>query len=287
MTAFPREFRLMLDDVLRRAPQVKGVSGRRDRGRRRTGEQTGTFAGHRAYSEGEDLRQLDWNVYARTGELFLKMLEEEEQRSLVLCLDCSPSMMAGQQPRFFGAKRLAAILGGLALVGLDALHLVTGRGKLQTLQGAVAVSSLMDALDDCPTEPCEEIEIVQAPLESGWQGTVCWISDFAEPDQLVAPLAMLRRHGRRCRGWLPLLPGDTTPELDGWVRLVDPETGQEAVVQLDAELRRAMADELKLLARHQDSVFAAVGYPLIRFPLPVAGDFRLSSWFDGSWTSRF
>ena len=53
-----------------------------------------------------------------------------------------------------------------------------------------------------------------------------------------------------------------------------------------APLRAAMVEELSLLARHQDAIFNAVGYPLVRFPLPAEGDFRLSSWFTGPWTYR-
>ena len=48
----------------------------------------------------------------------------------------------------------------------------------------------------------------------------------------------------------------------------------------------AVANALRWLARHQDAIFNAVGYPLVRFPLPAEGDFRLSSWFTGPWTYR-
>ena len=47
-----------------------------------------------------------------------------------------------------------------------------------------------------------------------------------------------------------------------------------------------MEDELRLLARQQDAVFAEAGLPLVRFPLPDARDYRVTSWFDTAWTSR-
>ena len=61
---------------------------------RRT-KQTGggiEFADHREYIHGDDLRYLDWNVYARHGDLLLKRFQEEEDLHVYILLDCSRSM---------------------------------------------------------------------------------------------------------------------------------------------------------------------------------------------------
>src|SRR6185503_21319413 len=50
------------------------------------------FADYRHYSHGDDLRFVDWNIYARLDKLFLKMFLEEEDLSLILAIDCSASM---------------------------------------------------------------------------------------------------------------------------------------------------------------------------------------------------
>ena len=52
------------------------------------------FAEHREYSAGDDLRYLDWNIYARHGELLLKRFQEEEDLHVYFLLDCSRSMLA-------------------------------------------------------------------------------------------------------------------------------------------------------------------------------------------------
>src|SRR6185312_14936168 len=50
------------------------------------------FADHREYTAGDDLRYLDWNIYARHGDLLLKRFQEEEDLHVYFFLDCSQSM---------------------------------------------------------------------------------------------------------------------------------------------------------------------------------------------------
>ena len=283
---FPPPFRDCLRQILRRAPRVRTPAQQRDPGRRRVLARSGTFAGHRAYAPGDDLRYVDWNVYARTGDLFLKVLEEDDRPTLTLCLDRSASMQTGDPMRYQGALRLAAILGGLALVQLEGLMLVGGRSGYRSLSGAGSLDTLLQALRDMPITPGDPAEVLRAPVEQGWPGAVVWISDFADPEAAMPALHLLRRHGKRVTGWLPEVPEDRAPLLEGSVLLQDPETGEQHELEIDAALRAAMAEELRLLERQQAAAFASVGYPLVRFALPSEGDFRLSSWFTGPWTYR-
>src|SRR5579862_3335437 len=56
------------------------------------------FAEYRAYNEGDDLRHVDWNVYARTGKAFLKRYRGETNCQVTILLDASRSMKFGSQP---------------------------------------------------------------------------------------------------------------------------------------------------------------------------------------------
>ena len=49
------------------------------------------FSEVRSYSYGDDIRQIDWNVTARTGEPYIKIFEEEREQTLMLCVDISNS----------------------------------------------------------------------------------------------------------------------------------------------------------------------------------------------------
>ena len=53
------------------------------------------FSEVRSYSYGDDIRQIDWNVTARTGEPFIKIFEEEREQTLMLCIDISNSGSLG------------------------------------------------------------------------------------------------------------------------------------------------------------------------------------------------
>jgi uncharacterized protein (DUF58 family) len=278
---FEPGFRELLRQILRRAPRIRAARDPRPRARRRQTAASGTFAGHRAYSPGDDLRQLDWNAFARSGELFLKVLEEEDRRTLTLCVDRTASMATGDPERWRGALRLAAILGGLALVRLDGVQVITAPDRRARFEGPRALPRLLGWLERERVGAQDAAELMRTALEQAG-GTICWLSDFAAPELARPALHAVRRAARRCTGWLPQLASDRNPAAAGWLRLRDPESGAEEVVLVDAELRAAMAEELRLLARQQDAVFAEAGLTLVRFPLPAQGDFRLASWFDAA-----
>ena len=221
MKPFNPEFRELLRQILRRAPRLRGARDERPRARRAIAARGGTFAGHRAYVAGEDLRQIDWNVYARTGDLFLKVLEEEDRRTLTVCLDRTASMATGDPERWCGALRLAAILSGLALVGLDGVEVVAGVDERARFEGAGALPQVLGWLEQRSIGPQDPTTLLRAAL-AGAGGNVCWLSDFAEPDVARTALAMVRRAGRRCSGWLPVVPSDRLPTAEGWTRFARP-----------------------------------------------------------------
>ena len=58
------------------------------------------FADYRQYSAGDDLRFIDWNVYARLDRLFMKIFLEEEELTLGIAIDTSASMEFGNPNKF-------------------------------------------------------------------------------------------------------------------------------------------------------------------------------------------
>src|ERR1051326_8559985 len=69
------------------------------------------FADFRPYVPGDDLRFIDWNLYARLEKLFLKMFLEEEDLHFYALLDTGESMAFGEPPKLHYARQLAAALG--------------------------------------------------------------------------------------------------------------------------------------------------------------------------------
>jgi len=84
------------------------------------------FSEVRAYTYGDDIRQIDWNVTARTGEPYLKMFEEEREQTLMLCVDISPSGIFGSknQSKMDLAIEICAVLAFSAIKNSDKVGLV-------------------------------------------------------------------------------------------------------------------------------------------------------------------
>ena len=111
----PVELAARLDtvDVISRKMLAGRLQGER-RGKRRG--RSVEFDDYREYVPGDDLRHIDWNVLARLDKFFIKLFQEEEDLSLDLLIDCSPSMHAGEPTKLLFAARLACALGYLGLV---------------------------------------------------------------------------------------------------------------------------------------------------------------------------
>src|SRR5216684_4964726 len=119
-----------------RAGQIKGERRSLKRGT------SIEFADYRDYTRGDDLRRVDWNVYARLERPYIKLLEEEEDLAVHVLLDASRSMDYGTTSekeaeswnKFGYAQRVAAALGYVALAGGDRLTLATLRGEAPSAQ---------------------------------------------------------------------------------------------------------------------------------------------------------
>lgn len=159
------------------------------------------FADYSEYSFGDDYRAIDWRVYARLESLMIKLFELEEDMTLYLVLDCSPSMAS----KFAYAKQLAAALGYIALNNLDRLVTVSlsdqlaviqdpchGRGKTLTFLRQLESAPLLGA--DTDFSAC--MRSLQARFRR--KGMVVVLSDFLFPGGFADGLHFLRWHKHDC-----------------------------------------------------------------------------------------
>lgn len=268
---FPPAFRALLPALL--SARGRSDAGRVERLRTRKAQlsQSGTFVGHRRYAHGDDLRRLDWAAYARTGELFTKQLQEEDRRAVTIVLDLSASMCCGTPPRRLGALRVAAIVAGLALARLDGVAIAAAGAPnaLARFAGLVQLPALLDHLRSLPVAASAPAETAALLLHGEGIGSVHWIADFAPPQAFELPLTALRRRGARLTGWLPTVPEDEAPAAGGYLRVVDPERGDELAVPIDAAFAAELRRQLAALDRQQRRMFAAAGARLWRWPVPA------------------
>src|SRR5580692_947541 len=147
------------------------------------------FAEYRAYNSGDDLRQVDWNVYARTERLFLKRYRGETNSWLTVLLDASNSMQFGSHGvnKMDYARYLAASLFYLAIHGQrDAAGLLVFDDEVRnyirpsTRQGQLhrLLAGLEQAEPSARTDLAKPLSYFQRFLKR--RGLVLVISDFFE-----------------------------------------------------------------------------------------------------------
>src|SRR5438046_4067799 len=108
------------------------------------------FADYRNYVVGDDLRFIDWNIYARLDRLFLKLFLEEEDLSLYVLVDVSKSCDFGDPNKALYLKKVAAALGYIGLVNYNRVSIsAIADGVVDDtggLRGRTRVAQMMDFL---------------------------------------------------------------------------------------------------------------------------------------------
>jgi uncharacterized protein (DUF58 family) len=270
--AFLRQLERLL--LLLRSPVRGGLKGGRRSVKR---GQSVEFADYRDYALGDDLRQLDWNVYARLERLFVKLFIEEEDVTITLLIDASASMASGRPEKLLFAKRAAAALGYIGLASEDrvAVSALGGRAsRRQTpLRGSGRVFRLLSNLSAIQpaTGPTDLVAAARhAAAQLRGRGVVVLMSDLLDPaaDRVIRELAATRSELIVLH---VLSPDELDPPLEGDLRLVDSESGEGVDVTADlatldayrtrlAEWKQGLAD---LAARRRASyVDLATDVPL-------------------------
>ncbi len=192
------------------------------------------FLEHRGYVEGDDVRDLDWNVYGRLNELFVKVFGAEREKRVHILLDLSPSMGAVPGKELF-ACRLASALAHVALAGGDTVELLpTGAGSPPPARkGLRASRELIGFLErQPPGGPVDwATEVERFTAERRLPGATVVISDFWT-EGAVQALAALPRHRQEVSLLHTLTPEELRPPLAGNLRLEDAETGEEVSLAL-------------------------------------------------------
>ena len=92
-----------------------------------------TFSEVRPYQFGDDVRQIDWNVTARSQEPYIKIFEEEREQTLMLCVDISPSGQfgSGNQRKLDLVTELSAVLAFSAIKNNDKVGLLLFTDRIE------------------------------------------------------------------------------------------------------------------------------------------------------------
>ena len=242
----PRRERLSLVNRRRLASSTKG-----ERRSVRRGSSL-EFVDYRQYTPGDDLRQIDWNVYGRLDNLVLKLFEDEEVLAVHLLIDKSRSMDWGAPNKLAYARSVAAALGYVALSGYDTVEALQFGRLLQEHygpgRGRSGVAGLFRFLRDSAGSAGDtDLDASMRAFAARRQppGLVLLFSDLLDPAGYERPLARLRQAHHEVLLFQVLCPEELRPSVEGDLRLVDRESGEAVEVTLD---RRALEDYGERLA---------------------------------------
>jgi len=233
------------------------------------------FADYRDYTPGDDLRRLDWNVYARLERPFIKLLEEEEDLAVHILVDASKSMDWGENAlhKFQYALKLAAALGSVALGAGDyltvtLLHTAQAPAQYGPARGQQHLMRLLAFLEPQTCDGTTDLNqmLRDYTLAARRPGLTFLISDLFSPAGFETGLNQLLSRGYELTLVHLLAPDELEPPLAGDLRLIDIETDFGQDVSLDAGLRELYRRRLQAW---QNEILLLCGKRGIRY-LPVS-----------------
>ncbi len=253
-----------LDLLSRKIVQGKLQGERRSKRRGQSVE----FADHRPYVAGDDLRFVDWNVYGRLEQLFLKLFLEEQDLTVHLLVDASASMSMGEPAKGLFAKRLAAALGYVSLVNNNRLTIsLFGDGlrvQLPNMRGRNYLRQMAEMLLTAECDGLSDFEKAcrDAATSRIGCGVTIVVSDFLFKQGYETALRRLIGAKYDLYVIQILSPQEIAPELAGDLKLLDIEDADAAEITISPALIKyykrnlaAYCDELRDFCTNRGAVY--------------------------------
>ncbi len=257
---------LLANDTLARLERLRLEMGKRFTNRsqgehlRGRGGNSIEFADFRNYSPGDDLRFLDWNIFARLRRPYTKLYRMEEEQHLVIVVDQSASM--DFEGKDLQARRLAAAFAVMGLRGGERVSIHwTGQGSgVDYFRPARGAGSLRSALAYCEgliaggDEPLDRA-VARILAHHRGKGIVLLLSDFLNDADFRQAFSRWFNAGLAVNAVQILAPVELDPEVSGDLRFIDCETAEQLdvsgvgdLLDLYHEHRRRFTARLERLA---------------------------------------
>ena len=209
------------------------------------------FADYRDYAAGDDMRYVDWNIFARLRRPYIKQFLHEEEMHVVIIVDASTSMMFDD--KLLRARQLAAAFGIMGLLNVERVSVYaqhqqedaawmlppgSGRPRIQQLL------AFLENLRGGGSIPIEQAIQTTLRFHRG-RGIAILLSDFLTFSDLSRSMNMLFSGGLEVWGLQILADSEISPSLEGDMRFVDSETGETLDITNAGEL-------LGLYQQHRD-----------------------------------
>ena len=218
------------------------------------------FADYRDYAAGDDLRYVDWNIFARLRRPYIKQFQHEEEMHVVLLVDASTSMLF--EDKLLRARQLAAAFGIMGLLNVErvsayAIHSQSDRPwRLPPGSGRTKIRPLLaflEQLEGGGNVPIEKAVETLLRFHRG-RGVAIIISDFLTFGDLSRPMNMLYSSGLEVWGLQMLSESEIQPNVQGDLRFVDSETQETLDITNASELLNVYHDQRMWLQQNLDSM---------------------------------
>ncbi|RRR75020.1 MAG: DUF58 domain-containing protein [Candidatus Viridilinea halotolerans] len=233
--------------LLTRRAMVGALQGERRSPRRGASVE---FADFRPYTPGDDIRQIDWNLYARLERVFLKLFVAEEELSIHLLLDTSGSMEWGEPNKFHYAKQVAAAFGYIALANLDRVGVSScisdgSAAQLTSVRGKRGAIPLFHFLQNMTARGSGDLAKIcrRYSQTARTPGPLLLCSDLFDAGWREALTALASRNFEVTVMHI-LAPQERNPAIEGDFRLIDLEGGPSVEISADLDLLRRYAQTL-------------------------------------------
>ncbi len=207
------------------------------------------FRDHRDYQPGDDLRRIDWNAFARSDKLTVKLYREEISPHLDIVLDGSRSMALEASAKMQGAVGLAAVFAVAAEnAGFSRNTWLAREFFAPVANGSNRPSTWKGINFDFRGNPADAL--ARTPPKFRRQGIRVFISDLL---WLGEPLNVLQRLAQGASSVIVvqvMAEADANPPERGRLRLVDSETAEQREIFIDDGAIRRYRDAL---ARHRQN----------------------------------
>ena len=233
----------------------------------------GEFAQHRSYAAGDEIRRIDWQVYARNDRYFIRQFEEETNLQATIAVDASGSMRFGMSTlsKFEYARRMAACLARLLLhqrdaIGAAVLHQFAPM-FVPPRQNAGHLQAILTALQAArPAEGGSLAAQIRACIPRlRRRGMFILISDcFGDLDQLATALKVLRARGHDVIVLQVLAPEELNFDFRHWSAFESLEVAGERVRLDPASVRRQYLERLREFLDRLEEAVTGIGGDYVR-----------------------
>jgi uncharacterized protein (DUF58 family) len=200
------------------------------------------FADYKNYVIGDDLRHLDWNLYARLDRLFIRLFQEEEDLHFYVLIDNSLSMDFGSPSKLHYARQVAAALAFVGLVNMDRVVIEAFNDRLTpslpAVRGRKSLWRVLDFLQKLqPAGPSNLRESLKTfTMKSSGKGIVVLLSDMMDKEGYEDALRYLVARQYDIYVIQVLSQEELEPALLGDLKLVDVEDEDEAEITVSGPL---------------------------------------------------